>query len=311
MGNIKVSQRKNEAVRHQQKKSQDKKLSSQDKTKHTVPIFQNKPDPLSNGIVIEKQNGSNTFSDGVFNALIKSSKEKFDYNADVKAIAEKNNLPKEYVSTFIEHFVKQNPRYSKKFVTNLISNEGMRTKTYKDTSGKKTIGIGHNINADRTATKDVNGDGKKNYYDKYGDSITQAEMGKMLKEDLITAETHVYETVGKAKMTRSQREALIDVAFNVGEGNFKDCSKLTSHIKKGDMESAACEFNMIAGGGKVQPGLVLRNLNRMETFCDGKYTPKIVNKMITLRNKGLKVKHSKYYKHESKKIIEDAKKSMK
>lgn len=85
--------------------------------------------------------------------------------------------------------------------------EGFRSKAYVCAGGKWTIGYGH--------TKGV----------KEGDTITEAEGLRLLREDVADAESAVRKWV-HAPLKQNQFDALVSFVFNVGSGNFASSSLL-------------------------------------------------------------------------------------
>lgn len=90
--------------------------------------------------------------------------------------------------------------YSAEAVEHLTGKwEGCRTKAYKDTGGLWTQGIGHLCG--RLKPTDV---------------LTLEQVADLLNEDLYKAEQCVMQRFNGRNLTKGQREALTDFAFNVG-----------------------------------------------------------------------------------------------
>lgn len=95
--------------------------------------------------------------------------------------------------------------YSAEAIMNLTGKwEGCRTKAYPDTGGLWTQGVGHLC-------------GKV----KPTDDLTLEQIADLLTKDLYIAEQCVMTKFNGERLTKGQREALTDFAFNVG------CSKAT------------------------------------------------------------------------------------
>lgn len=84
--------------------------------------------------------------------------------------------------------------------------EGCRTKAYKDTGGLWTQGIGHLCGRLKPT-----------------ETLTLEQVADLLNKDLYTAEQCVLKRFNGAELTKGQREALTDFAFNVG------CAKASSN----------------------------------------------------------------------------------
>lgn len=84
--------------------------------------------------------------------------------------------------------------------------EGCRTKRYKDTGSLDTVGVGHLCQKD-TPTG----------------TLTIAQIAELLNKDLYTAEQCVMKNFNGKALTKGQREALTDFAFNLG------CAKATKN----------------------------------------------------------------------------------
>lgn len=131
---------------------------------------------------------------------------------------------------------------------NLIKRfEGLRLTAYDDGVGVQTLGYGH--------TRGV----------KAGDTCTQEQADEWLREDVADATAAVARLV-TADLTQSQRDALISIVFNIGEGAFER-STLLRKLNAGDYEGAANEFpRWNKGGGRVLAGLVKRRAAERELF---------------------------------------------
>ena len=149
--------------------------------------------------------------------------------------------------------------YSESFINSLIQIEGLKLQSYRDTAGHQTIGVGHNIDAD------------KHY--KYGKTITKEIAYLLLKDDLLAVKQSIAAKAGNIKLSQKQTEGLTDLVFNVGPGCLD--AKFMGDIKKRNFEAAATEFNFICADKKVNPGLCLRRLFTIKLFSEGKLTEKI------------------------------------
>ena len=124
--------------------------------------------------------------------------------------------------------------------------EGCKLTSYKDAVGVWTIGYGH--------TKGV----------KRGQTITEDEAEKLLKEDVAEFETLVNLLIlTKYKFNQNEYDALVSFAFNLGGGNLQ---KLTANGKrnKGQIADSIPLYNK--AGGKVLSGLTKRRKEEQKLF---------------------------------------------
>lgn len=119
--------------------------------------------------------------------------------------------------------------------------EGCELKAYPDpgTGGEPwTIGVGHTGGVKRD------------------DVITQEKADDLLRSDLHRFEQAVSNLAPNT--TQSQFDALVSLAFNIGEGNLAKSTLLKKH-NAGDYTAAAVEFSRwVHAGGKIMKGLVRR-----------------------------------------------------
>ncbi|RLE52076.1 MAG: lysozyme [Candidatus Methanomethylicota archaeon] len=121
--------------------------------------------------------------------------------------------------------------------------EGLRLKLYKCTSGRLTIGYGHNI--------DDNG-------------ITLTIAKDMLEEDLQEAERSLFAAFPAYQMLSQPRiDALIDLTFNIGITKFKRFGYLHKALAMQDFETAAAELmdskyaRQVGNRAKINRDLIL------------------------------------------------------
>lgn len=101
----------------------------------------------------------------------------------------------------------------------LIKHEGMRLKPYVDTVGKTSIGVGRNLD-------DV--------------GIHENEALDMLREDIFQAKKVVdAEIPGAWALSEARRDALINMAFNLGAPRFRSFKKMIAAVNRQDFEEAA------------------------------------------------------------------------
>lgn len=145
---------------------------------------------------------------------------------------------------------------SRDYINSLIEFEGLELEEYKDAAGIRTIGIGHNIEADA------------NYA--HGKVISEQRAYRLLAQDLINAQKSLDNMMGKVELDKGEREALVDLIFNVGPQKVKD-TKLIELIKNGDKNKALGEFDFIHIGKSVNKHLCERRVSNIVRFCGGKY----------------------------------------
>ncbi|MBP7211236.1 glycoside hydrolase family protein [bacterium] len=162
--------------------------------------------------------------------------------------------------------------FSREFVDHVIEMEGFEHDVYKDSNGFKTIGIGHNIDADPKY--------------KYGKHISDIQAYTLLKNDLLDAKEKLGEMVDTSKLSRGQQQALVDLMFNVGQKSLAK-SNLIKDINEGHLDKAVSEFNYVCtNGSKVNTHLCERRIVNLRDFSDGMEDKKpVYDAMKTLYNK--------------------------
>lgn len=108
-----------------------------------------------------------------------------------------------------------------RLIAMIKKNEGYRSKPYRCTAGKLTIGYGHNL-------------------DDNGISAPVAEL--MLTEDISKAYYDVVDIFqGFYAFSTNRQNALIDMMFNLGRTRFWKFRKMIQAIKIGEWQEAARE----------------------------------------------------------------------
>lgn len=135
---------------------------------------------------------------------------------------------------------------SKKGINLIKKFEGCYLEAYQDPVGIWTIGYGH--------TKNV----------KKGQTITQEEADKLLKEDIEEFETLVNLLIlAKYQFNQNEFDALVSFTFNCGGGNLKKLCQ-SGKRNKGQIADAITYYNK--AGGKVLKGLTKRRNAEKELF---------------------------------------------
>ena len=165
--------------------------------------------------------------------------------------------------------LKTNPNYtrmnarllstSERLRNALAQEEGMRLTVYRDVAGYPTVGIGHRVWPE---------DGLN-----VGDRITREQAMAFLKADLRAAEEAVVDMVGDLKLYQHEFDALVDLAYNVGEGTLSptESPDLNRAIAKADYDSIADELEYRFAGGEIAGGLTHRSDRRAQIFLEANY----------------------------------------
>ena len=126
--------------------------------------------------------------------------------------------------------------------------EGCELQAYKDVAGVWTIGYG-----------------STGSHVSPGLTITQKQADDLLLKDLVRFEKAVNDGVN-VKLNQNQYDALVSLAFNIGDGAFLK-STLLRKLNSGDYVGAANELlRWNKAGGKVSAGLKNRGESERELF---------------------------------------------
>jgi lysozyme len=141
-----------------------------------------------------------------------------------------------------------NLTYSAKGLALTEQFEGCRLTAYQDQSGIWTIGYGH-TGPDIVA----------------GLTISQEQAQALLAQDLRSAEACVNNSV-TVSLTQDEFDALVDFAYNVGNGAFKG-SRMLHVLNSGDYAGAAAQFQRWDHvGDDVSAGLLRRRQAEVGLF---------------------------------------------
>lgn len=149
--------------------------------------------------------------------------------------------------------MKNNYRVSEDGIKMLVEFEGEILKVYKDPIGLPTLGVGHLVTAAE----------KKDY--PVGKRITRAESRRFLREDLKRFEDAVNSLV-TVPITQNQFDALVSLAFNIGEGGFKRSSVLRNLNNRRFSAAADAFLAWNKAGGKALEGLTRRRQTERSVF---------------------------------------------
>ncbi|MFC2544869.1 MAG: lysozyme [Aggregatibacter sp.] len=130
--------------------------------------------------------------------------------------------------------------------------EGEKLTAYPDIVGIWTIGVGHTGFVDGKPVA-------------RGMAITKEKSKELLTADLKRFESAVNDAV-KVTLTQNQFDALVSLAFNIGEGAFAR-STLVNKLNAGDKKGAAEQFLVWKNaGGRVSQGLLNRRQEEKAMF---------------------------------------------
>ena len=130
--------------------------------------------------------------------------------------------------------------------------EGEKLTAYPDIVGIWTIGVGHTGFVDGKPVA-------------RGMAITKEKSKELLTADLKRFESAVNDAV-KVTLTQNQFDALVSLAFNIGEGAFAR-STLVNKLNAGDKKGAAGQFLVWKNaGGRVSQGLLNRRQKEKAMF---------------------------------------------
>lgn len=122
--------------------------------------------------------------------------------------------------------------------------EGLALKPYRDSTGIVTAGYGHTSRSGAPVPR-------------IGEDWTAQQADLTLELDLQAVEAEVAFEV-RVALTQPQVDAVVDLVFNIGVGNFRSSSLLRFLNAKRFPEAANAFLTWDRAGGKVLPGLARR-----------------------------------------------------
>ena len=150
-------------------------------------------------------------------------------------------------------FMKNNYRLSDAGIKLLVEFEGEILRVYRDPIGLPTLGVGHLVTPAE----------KKDY--PVGKVITREVSRQFLRQDAARFEKCVNNSV-LVPVTQNQFDAMVSLAFNVGEANFRKSSVLR-FVNQRNFQKAADSFGLWnKAGGKVLSGLARRRAAERSVF---------------------------------------------
>lgn len=148
---------------------------------------------------------------------------------------------------------------SDELLQSMIEEEGARQTVYRDVAGYPTVGVGHLITpADHLQV---------------GDRVSKDKVLEFLERDLAQAQQAVRRMVGDLPLYQNEYDALVDLAFNVGEGNLSPerSPELNAAIDARDYDAIAQQLDYHHAAGQIAHGLVYRSERRQNIFTDASY----------------------------------------
>ena len=141
----------------------------------------------------------------------------------------------------------------------MIEEEGARRTVYRDVAGYLTVGVGHLV---------TSADGLG-----LGDRVSRDQVIDFLERDIAVAEQAVRRLVGDLLLSQNEFDALVDLAFNVGEGNLsaERSPGLNAAIAAHDYEAIGSELDYRHAAGQIARGLVYRSVRRENIFLNASY----------------------------------------
>lgn len=141
----------------------------------------------------------------------------------------------------------------------MIEEEGARFTVYKDPAGFPTVGIGHLVTpADGLSV---------------GQRVSEDRVLDLFEQDLRIAEAAVVRLLGYTPVNQNEFDALVDLMFNVGEGNLsaQKSPRLNAAIAARDYQGIADQLDYHHAGGGFLEGLALRSERRSNIFLEASY----------------------------------------
>jgi GH24 family phage-related lysozyme (muramidase) len=141
----------------------------------------------------------------------------------------------------------------------MIEEEGARRTVYRDVAGYPTVGVGHLVTpADHLGV---------------GDRVSRDQVLDFLERDIAQAQQAVRRLVGDLLLSQNEYDALVDLAFNVGEGNLsaERSPGLNAAIAARGYDAIAAELDYHHAAGQLARGLVYRSARRENIFLKASY----------------------------------------
>jgi lysozyme len=153
-------------------------------------------------------------------------------------------------------------KVSRKGLESIKRHEGSRNRMYKDPVGLPTIGVGHLLTrSELTSGKIV----ISSQVVHWREGLTDRQVTDLLAQDIHKFEEAVNKSI-LVTLNQNQFDALVSLAFNIGEGAFQK-STLLRKLNAKDFGGAADQFlRWIYSAGRKLPGLVTRRKEERALF---------------------------------------------
>ncbi|MFN2100338.1 lysozyme [Altererythrobacter sp. MF3-039] len=141
----------------------------------------------------------------------------------------------------------------------LIEEEGIHRTVYADPVGLLTVGVGHLVAPEDNL--------------RLGQHISDDRIIELLEQDLEIAEQAVQRLVGDLTLYQHEFDALVDLVFNVGEGNVSPerSPRLNQAIADRNYEGIAEQLAYHNAAGERLKGLQFRSDRREAIFMEARY----------------------------------------
>lgn len=141
----------------------------------------------------------------------------------------------------------------------LIEEEGIHRTVYADPIGLLTVGVGHLVKPEDKL--------------RLGQRVSEERIAELLEQDLAIAERAVERLVGDLPLYQHEFDALVDLVFNVGEGNVsaESSPRLNQSIAERDYEGIAEQLAYHNAAGEKLKGLEYRSDRREAIFMEARY----------------------------------------
>lgn len=148
---------------------------------------------------------------------------------------------------------------SEEFKQALIEEEGVRYTVYRDVAGYPTVGVGHLVLPQDNL--------------RVGDRVDENRILAFLARDLDIAAGAVRNLVGDLPLFQHEFDALLDLVYNVGEGNVDEqrSPRLNDAISNQDYRAIADELRYTTARGRYARGLHHRSERREQMFTEASY----------------------------------------
>ena len=129
---------------------------------------------------------------------------------------------------------------------------------YNDSNNNATIGYGHLMHIGPVTQADIN---------KYPNGLTKVQAKNIFKTDMKTKSINFIYAYVKVQLTQCQFDALADLIYNIGSGNFS-ISQVLVDINKCNLSTVPSDFFHFIKGG---PGLKIRRQSETDIWSNCLY----------------------------------------